>query len=59
MADFWRKPPNQDDVFNYKVNLQRGNIMNIENLDTFKTYWHNKGGISAFQNHIQKIIKNY
>jgi hypothetical protein len=57
MAEFWSEPPNQDEIFGYKINYPSGKAIYLENSNKFNQYWDNKGGISAFQERIKRKLK--
>jgi hypothetical protein len=56
MAELWSEPPNQDDLFGYKINFPSGKAIHLENSANFNQYWGDKGGIFAFQKHIKKKL---
>ncbi len=36
--------------------FQGGNVMRLEDLDTFKSAWDVRGGLAAFQPHVQVVL---
>jgi hypothetical protein len=47
-----------DALFNYPevLKYQSGNIMELENLPTFKKSWEEKSGLEGFQIHIEELL---
>lgn len=47
-----------DKMFCYSevLKYQGGNVMKLEELETFKKYWDNDDGLGRFQSHIQKLL---
>lgn len=43
-------------VFKYSVNYQGGDVMELENLPTFKQRWDNDNGLQGFQSHVQGLL---
>jgi hypothetical protein len=56
IAGTWSLPPEQDMVFAYHLHLEGGQVMDLETLPTFKSYWDNKGGLEGFQKHVLKVL---
>ena len=51
----WDTSPAQNKVFDYSVHLQGGEVMQLE-TPKFRENWDKRGGLQAFQKHVQKVI---
>ena len=44
-----------NELFNYKLHLQGGDVMSLE-MPSFKTHWQDHGGLTAFQHRVQTTL---
>ncbi len=51
----WANLPHQDEMFGFNVSIWNGFARNLEtpgNMSRFHQYWSSRGGLEAFQNHL-------
>jgi hypothetical protein len=57
IAEYWKEPPEEESIFGYTLNYPSGKVINLKESHRFNEYWNNKGGLSAFQELVQKTLK--
>lgn len=55
----WNNPSDSakaDEVFDYPVRLQGGDVMFLETMPTFQQHWQNQGGLTVFQERVRTTL---